>query len=285
MSMRLATFRSLWTNGYDLDGALEECSRGEYDGVEGPVPVELNRRGDFVNKLKDSGVPYIAEITTGGSYVPSTRKMSEHLNDLERRLAASQEAEPLFCTILGGCDAWSLEVSLEFFDCAIQIADQAGAAVSFETHRSRSTFTPWQTAQIIAQLPSLRLTADFSHWCCVCERLVLEEEPELLARLAARTHHVHARVGYEQGPQVPNPAAPEYGSALAAHERWWEAIWQAQEAAGYEFTTLTPEFGPDGYLQAAPFSQEPVASLDVVNEWMAGRQRERFSHFSMTSAA
>ena len=34
--------------------------------------------------------------------------------------------------------------------------------------------------------------------------------------------------------------------------------------------------GRHGYLQAAPFTREPVASLDEINRWMAERQRERF---------
>ena len=42
--------------------------------------------------------------------------------------------------------------------------------------------------------------------------------------LAGRAHHIHARVGCEQGPQVPHPAAPEYQEALTAHERWWTQI-------------------------------------------------------------
>ena len=39
---------------------------------------------------------------------------------------------------------------------------------------------------------------------------------------------------------------------------------------------MTPEFGPDGYLQCQPFSGEPVADLREVNLWMAKRERERF---------
>jgi hypothetical protein len=84
---------------------------------------------------------------------------------------------------------------------------------------------------------------------------------------------------------VPHPAAPEYRAALEAHERWWDALWSAQVLAGCTITTMTPEFGPDGYLQARPFSAEPVASLDEINRWMAARQRERFASFSRESTA
>jgi hypothetical protein len=173
---------------------------------------------------------------------------------------------------------------VEFFGSAMEVAAQFDITAGFETHRNRSTFSPWAARSLIEQLPKLRFTCDFSHWCCVCERLVLDEEPELLATIASRTQHVHARVGYEQGPQVPHPAAPEYSRALVAHERWWQTIWQQQLEAGEHFTTMTPEFGPDGYLHTLPFNEEPVAALDDVNSWLSARQRERFSHFTMNAA-
>lgn len=279
MIMRLLLFRSLWTNGFNFDAALTDCASGCFDGIEGPL------HEGFAAKVRRAGVPFIAELTTGGSYVPETRDLQRHLDDFARKTEAALEANPLFLTVLAGCDAWPLAQSVEFFGRAMEIADRLGVVASFETHRSRATFTPWITAQILAQLPGLRLTCDFSHWCCVCERLVLDEEPELLALFASRAHHVHARIGYDQGPQVPNPAAPEYEAALAAHERWWRVIWDARHAAGAEFVTMTPEFGPDGYLHTLPFTNKPVASLDEINGWMAGRQRERFATFSFAAAA
>ena len=283
--MRLLIFRSLWTNGFDLDAALADCHRGEFDGVEGSVPSDTHLRAAFIASLKDAGVPFIAEITTGGGYVPVTRDLSEHLRDFVRGVEVSLQADPIHCTVISGCDAWTLNQNVEFFGEAIDIAARLGVDVSFETHRSRSTYSPWSTQSLIGQVPELRYTCDFSHWCCVCERLVLDEESELLASIASRTRHIHARIGYEQGPQVPHPAAPEYSRALAAHERWWQIIWKSQLDAGQEFTTLTPEFGPDGYMHTLPFTEEPVAALDEVNCWMAARQRERFSLLPMTAAA
>lgn len=271
--MRLLLFRSLWTNGFNLDAAFADCQAGTYDGVEGPL------RDGFAERLREEGVPYVAEITTGGGYVPDTRELTMHLDDFARKAVSALEAKPLFLTVLAGCDAWSLDQSVEFFGRAQQIVNDLDVIASFETHRSRATFTPWVTAEILRQLPALRLTCDFSHWCCVCERLVLDDEPELLALFVSRTQHTHARIGYDQGPQVPHPAAPEYHAALAAHERWWEEIWRARSAADCEIVTMTPEFGPDGYLQMLPFTKTPVASLDKINAWMATRLRERFASF------
>ena len=274
--MQLQLFRSLWTNGFDLDGALTDCREGTFDGVEGPVPDEIGARRGFAEKLREAKVPFIAEITTGGSYVPETTGSALHLADFRRKAEAALECSPLFITSLAGCDCWPLAQSVDFFGRAIEIAKGLGVTASFETHRSRSTFNPWITRDLLHQLPALRLTCDFSHWCCVCERLVLDGEPEILALCAAHAHHIHARVGYDQGPQVPHPDAPEYRAALGAHERWWDVIWSVYERAGRSAATMTPEFGPDGYLHTMPFKGSPVANLDQINQWMARRMRENF---------
>ena len=42
---------------------------------------------------------------------------------------------------------------------------------------------------------------------------------------------------------------------------------------------MTPEFGPDGYLHEAPFSQEPVGELWQMNQWMANEERRHFNEF------
>ena len=255
-----------------------ECREKAWDGLEGPSPIAPRGRAVFRQRLADEGLSYLAEICTAGSYVPRPHTtVAEHLASFHEQAEAAVECAPLFLTVLGGRDAWSLAESVEFFGAADAFAQSLGVIASFETHRSRALFHPWITREVLRQLPALRLTCDFSHWCCVCERLVLDEEPELLALFAAHAQHIHARVGYDQGPQVPHPAAPEYRAALEAHERWWSAIWEAQQPAGAGFSTMTPEFGPDGYLHTAPFTAEPVGDLVEINHWMAQRQRDRFA--------
>jgi hypothetical protein len=271
--MHLLLFRSLWTNGFDLGAAVADCRSGAFDGIEGPMPADAAPRREFAAVLAGSGTPFVAEVVTGGGYVPTDVSPVRHLDDFRRQAEAALAGSPLFLTVLAGCDAWPLAQSVEFYGQVLDAAAALGVVASIETHRSRPTFNPWATRDLLRQLPGLRLTCDFSHWCCVAERLVLDGELGILALCAERAHHVHARVGYAQGPQVPHPAAPEYRAALEAHERWWDAIWAIQ--ADRDFTTMTPEFGPDGYLHTHPFTTSPVADLDAINHWMAARQRDR----------
>jgi sugar phosphate isomerase/epimerase len=277
--MDIRLFHSLWGHEGSLTAALTSAENYGFDGLEGPVPANPPIRRELLQRLDDTGLDFIAEITTAGSYVPERQASVEtHLSTFEMQAEAAAEMCPLFFTVIAGCDAWPVSQSVDLFGAMMELARRFEITLSFETHRSRSLFNPWVTCEILQQLPKMKLTCDFSHWCVVTERLVMDTEPEALALCARHAHHVHARVGYDQGPQVPHPAAPEYRAALDAHERWWSAIWDVHATQQHrEFTTMTPEFGPDGYLHTLPYTKAPVADLDNINRWMAYRQREHFA--------
>jgi sugar phosphate isomerase/epimerase len=266
----LSVFASAWAFG-GLEACRREVDSGVFDGVEGPLPSTPAE----ARALRDSRVPYIAEICSGGSYAPASSVTFEaHLEDVRSQVAGAAEAGALFCTCLVGSDSWPVAKAVEFLARALELGASFGAQLTFETHRSRPTFHPWATAELLRALPELRLTCDFSHWCVVCERM--PDDEAVLSLVIARARHMHARVGYAQGPQVPDPRAPEYESELLAHESWWRRI-ALSVAARNELVTVTPEFGPDGYLQLTPFTQQPAADLAEINRWMASRQRARLS--------
>lgn len=274
--MKLALFKTLWGHDGDLASAIGMAHEAGFTGIEGPVPTDS---GNFFRQL--DGTPWIAEVTTctpPGGYLPLPHLgVDAHLASLEEGILRSLPGEPLFVTTMAGSDAWGLDDCLRFHEGVLRLQVRHGIIVSVETHRGRPTFNPWRTAEILAAFPELRLTCDFSHWCVVTERLVLDQEPALLETTARHAHHFHGRVGYAQGPQVPDPRAPEFAAELAAHERWWDALLEAMRDRGMETATLTPESGPDGYLQCRPFTGEPVADLWEINRWIGLRQLDRHS--------
>ncbi len=280
--MELKLLRTLWGYAGCPADAVAETLEAGFDGLEGQAPMDQAQWTALGEALEAHRLDDIAGITTAGSYVPERHaSLEDHLASLERGLEACRELRPLRVNCIGGCDAWPESQSLRFFQQAMALADRFGLEIAFETHRSRSLFNPWVTRRLAAELPALRLTADFSHWCVVCERL-MESELDVIEAIAPQVVHIHARVGYDQGPQVPHPAAPAYAGALAAHQRWWEMIWRAQLDAGRAFTTLTPEFGPDGYLHHIPFSEEPVGDLWQINNWMRQHERAHFARFQQS---
>ncbi len=275
--MELRMFRTLWGASGDIDTIAAAAVANGFQGLEGPVPETTEGRTALRAALDRYDLLYIAEITTAGSYVPERRaSVDDHLRSLAQRLAWAHELQPQFVSCIGGCDAWPFTASLRFFREAMALAERESLIISFETHRARSLYNPWITADFARAIPQLRFTFDFSHWCVVCERL-LDTEIDTLVQLAPQAHHIHARVGYAQGPQVPHPAAPEYAAALHAHQRWWEILWAAMAQRGKQVITMTPEFGPDGYLQELPFARIPVADLGEINGWMADTERLHFS--------
>lgn len=276
--MRLCLFKTLWGHSGPLANAVSSAVGYGFHGIEGQSPVTPHERRELKKLMDDSGLTYIAEIVTTGNYVPDRQASPEvHLASFVRQAETAMELNPLFFTTIAGCDAWSLTASVDLLGSITDEALKLGMVASIETHRSRSLFNPWITREVLWQLPYLKLTCDFSHWCVVAERLVMDTEPDVLALCAKHAHHIHGRVGYDQGPQVPHPAAPEYRLALEAHERWWSAIWHEQTLNELAFSTMTPEFGPDGYLHTLPYTNAPVADLDTINLWMAHREREQFA--------
>jgi len=273
--VKLLLFASAWTFG-SFEACRREVVDGHFDGIEGPPPTSEVERRTLRRELEREGIPFVAEVCTGGDYAPpSSVSFERHLEDFRVQAGRAVDGGGRFVNCLAGSDTWSIGRAIDFFGQALDLGAALGADLSFETHRGRPTFHPRATAELLHALPHLRLTCDFSHWCAVCERLV-DDEVSLDAAIS-RAHHVHARVGYAQGPQVPDPRAPEYARELEAHEAWWDRIWLAALGRGDDAVTMTPEFGPDGYLHHLPYSNTPVADLASINRWMAERLRGRFA--------
>lgn len=279
--MQLKLFKTLWGNTLKFDQACQQALIAGFNGVEGQAPLETSEQLHWLSSMQNDGLDYIAEVVTGGDYVPQRDwTPDQHLQELKVRLEASATLSPVLATCLTGCDAWEESKSIDFYGQALEITQQFDFPISFETHRSRPFFNPWATLRIIQQLPRLRLTADISHWCVVCERL-MDSELDTLSQLIPYIEHLHARVGYAQGPQVPHPAAPEYQTELSSHQGVWQSVWQAHHEAGRDVTTMTPEFGPDGYCHQLPFTQAPVADIWQINQWMAQTERDHFERFKL----
>lgn len=284
--MQLRNFKTLWGHTTGIEDAALLAKAANFSGLEAPaVHPDPGHLPALAHALAEHELEWIQEICTAGSYVPRRHaSVSEHLEDLEAQILMGKPLAPRFVNVMAGCDAWPVATSVEFFKAAMDIADKHGVLCSFETHRGRSFYCPWNTAAVLEQLADIRITCDFSHWVVVCERL-MDSEWDAIELAAQHAHHVHSRVGYDQGPQVPHPAAPEYAEALASHQRCWEVVWAAQRERGYQETTMTPEFGPDGYLHHLPFTNAPIADLWDINRWIGATEQQHFAAWSPAATA
>jgi hypothetical protein len=272
--MKLKLVRHLW--GVDLThGLTQYLPRWRdvgYEALEVSIRYVPDRRA-FLGFLKDHSFGWVPQIFSN-DFIPGG-SVREHLDSLRNQIDECLDHGPAFFNAHSGYDNWSPAEAEDFYGEALALEKTIGIPIAHETHRLRYFGTPWQTRHIMQKFPGLRLTCDFSHWVCVCERL-LPDLGDTIALAARQCHHVHARVGFEEGPQVPDPSAPEYALHLQAHENWWSLIWQAQRERGLTESTFTPEFGPPPYLHTLPHTHVPVADLATICDWMARRQTKRF---------
>lgn len=258
-TLNLRFYKSLWgMESMPLPEALALLDEAGYEGVETPLP----------------GVRQIRELGDGRPAIAML--FVEDVETLRRNLDDAGELGVEAVNVHAGKDWWDFQHGCMFFESALEAVRESGLPVTFETHRGRLLFEPQSTAAYLRKFEQLRLTADFSHWTCVCESL-LADQADAVELAVSRTSLVHARVGHEEGPQVPDPRSPRWTAYVERFEAWWDAIRDAHLARGESVLRIDPEFGPPNYLWTDPEDGRPLADLFEVCRWMRDRLRNRWS--------
>ncbi len=267
--MELKLFRHLWGVNEPWETAFPKFKAAGYAGIECGLPTP-DDEARFRDLLAAHQFAFIAQVFTSGADVQA------HVTSFRSQLARAATFAPVLVNCHGGRDAWSATEAQQFYTAVLAAEREMGVAVAHETHRGRILYNPWITRDLLQHFPDLKLSCDLSHWVCVCERL-LTSEGDIIALVAQHGLHLHARVGYENGSQVADPRAPEFAPQLAAHEAWWDMIWDSQAARGMTVSTLTPEFGPPSYQHTLPPTGTPIGDLAEICDWQAARQAQRFA--------
>ena len=169
---------------------------------------------------------------------------------------------PNFINSHTGKDHFSFEENCLVIEAIESFSVQNNIPVYHEIHRGRFTFHSATTLSYLEEYPQLKLVGDLSHWCVVSESM-LQDQEYILDKIIPHIKHIHARVGFEQAPQVINPFAPEWKSYLDQYLVWWQRI--INEHAIMDAYTITPEFGPYPYMPQNPLSKKPLANQYELN--------------------
>ena len=263
--MKLIVYKALWGMTEALRGQIAIIKAAGYDGVESATQ-ECTDPKVLKMQLKDHDLRYISLVYTEGP---------DHVEQLRRHVGNAMEFEPTKIVAHAGRDIMPFVDQVRFLETALRIEEEFGTTIAHETHRRRPFFSPMSTVALLKILPDLKLNIDYSHWCCVTESM-LEDHAEAIAMSAKNAVHLHGRVGYENGPQVPDPRVPEWERCVTKHEAWWALIIREHIVRGAEEFTFTPEYGPATYMHTIPTTGKPVADLWDVCLWGAERFREQF---------
>ena len=277
--MKLEFYITRWGSDHlSLHDFCQKAKDSGYDGVEMLPPEDMKESDEMLAALDGTGLKHICQVgcwSPAGDYETVT---SEYKAMLQRAFEFHQRRDQKveFITSQTGRDYFSFQHNKELLAWTFEACEKHGLGIAHETHRGKFAFAASVTRPYIDQLEKLRILADFSHWACVGESFLEHEQDDLNAAIA-RVDHIHARVGFDEGPQVTDPRAPEWQHAVDHHMDWWQRIVNARKANNEARTTFTSEFGPFPYLHRLPYTNQDIANQWEINEWMMQELKQRIT--------
>ncbi len=230
-----------------------------YDGIDMALPADPTERRQLLDFLDENGMCFV-----GHEYQAEGTDFAAFKANYRHRLTELAAVGPALINSHTGKDYFTLDQQLALIDIAGEISAKTSVKIVHETHRGRMGYSPQAFMECIEHRTDLALTADFSHWTCVTESM-LEHFADTVETAISRTRYVHARVGFEQGPQVSDPRAPEWRYALDRFLGWWDRIVERSRLSGQPTLFFSTEFGPPPYLPTMPYTNRPVANQFEIN--------------------
>lgn len=271
MAMQILFFCPYWGHQHlEIEAFARKVKDAGYDGVEMGFPLDEGARDRAAAVLRDHDLMWIAQY-----HEAQRLDWEAYVQAYERGLRNLAATRPLLMNVHTGRDHFSFEQNAALIERAGSIARETGVRILHETHRGCFSFAAHVTRTYLEAIENLTLTLDLSHWCNVAESL-LEDQSEAVELALSRSGYFHARVGYDQGPQITDPRAPEWQDTVEQHLQWWDRLLDHARQRGEKVFPVAPEFGPFPYLQQAPFTQMPLTNQWEINCYMKDLLTERY---------
>jgi sugar phosphate isomerase/epimerase len=268
--MRILYFCPHWGNTLPFDAFCRRVKKAGYDGVETDLPLATRKKKELLQMLRDNGLLLIGQYwqSVESNYTRNREQYKRHLDNLI-------DASPVMVNAQTGKDYFSFRQNMRLIADAKKRSKASGIPVCHETHRGKFLFSLPVFSAAIKEDPEIQITLDASHWCTVHESLLDDQRPDLQKALRAAAH-IHARIGFEQGPQINDPSAPEWSGLRERYLSWWKVVAGLHEKQGRDLT-VTAEFGPRPYMPLAPRTQKPLTDQWKANLYMVELLRSKFA--------
>jgi sugar phosphate isomerase/epimerase len=277
--MQVKILSPLWGHEHlEYPVFLDKMKDAGYDGFDTWIPDDENEKKLLFDYLQKHEMYIVTH-----QHQAEGNSFTEFKSSFKLQLQKCAEPHPILINSHTGRDYFSFEQNLELIDIAQEFSDKTGITIAHETHRGRLGYSPQMLSEFLKVRNNFSITADFSHWVCVTESM-LENFSEIIEESIFRSKHIHARIGFEEGPQVPDPRAPEWQYAIEHFLAWWDEIILHNRRAGTIILPITTEFGPQPYMPSIPFSNIPVSDQFAINCFMKDLLRKRYHPSSDTNA-
>lgn len=252
---RLRVYQSLWAmQPHDASGDLLP-----FDRVAGMVA--------------DAGYAGLA-LDLGAADVATARQMRPHLEregltpmlvafprsveSLRETLIIARDFGCPFVDVVGQVFPLTVEGAIPVLRRWIEMSDEIGMPIHFETHRNCITNDLFATLSMLDAVPEMRLAADLSHYMVDREfKLPLGAwERGLLSRCLARSDSFQGRVASRQQIQL-QIDFPRHAPWVALFQSLWAeglASWRARNEVGD--VVFLCELGPPEYAMTGPDGRE-----------------------------
>ncbi len=269
--LKINYFCPRWgSESLDWDAFSNKVKASGYDGVETPIPNNPIEKQAMLSSLKKHNL-----LLIGMCFYRAEKDFNLSVTNYKNDLKNIADLKPYLINCHTGQDFMTFEQNKLIIEAASGVAKETGIKIIHETHRGRFTYAANVTKVFIDKLPDIKFTLDISHWCNVHESF-LENQVEAVNAALAHTEHIHSRIGFPEGPQVNDPRAPEWESALNKHLAWWDKVIEIQKQKGSTIFSITTEFGPPGYMPTLPYTQQPVSSQWDINVYMMNLLKKRY---------
>jgi sugar phosphate isomerase/epimerase len=251
---------------------LSNVVENGYDGVEINFPndehfiAEFNAELECIRNTVNPNFIFIAQ-----QVLPNKKEtVNDYIARIRQRLEFLIQLKPNYINSHTGKDFFDFSDNCKIIEICNQLTRVSGIPIWHEIHRGRFSFHLKTLVSYLDIFPKINLIADFSHFCVVSES-DLHDQSDLLSKIYPNIKHIHARIGFEQSPQVNNPFAPEWKTYLEQYLFWWKEIIAIQKNKKSAIFTITPEFGPFPYMPQEPFTKKPLS-----NQWEINLQMKNY---------
>ncbi|MEM9063403.1 MAG: TIM barrel protein [Pseudomonadota bacterium] len=227
------------------------------DGVKIPVEAafEMVAEAGYDGMAIDLGVSDIATARATrplferhelGCLIMAFPKTVEGLRPV---LHMAKEFGAIGVNLIGQVPALTLSEMIPVLRAWIEMAEEEGVPVQFETHRNCITNDLYTTLELIDAIPEMRLCADLSHFLVDREFWypISDHDDALIQRILARSDSFQGRVASREQIQVAI-GFPQNRKWYDLFARWWEdglRSWRARNPHGV--CNFLCELGPPEY--------------------------------------
>lgn len=188
------------------------------------------------------------------------------VEEMRPLLEFSKEMGAPYANVIAPVFPLTVEDAIPIIRTWLEMADDIGMPIKFETHRDCITNDMFMTLQLLDAIPELRLTADLSHYCLNREMSapITAQNQTWIQQLLERSDSFQGRISSHEQIQLPLHF-PQTQKWIGIFKDWWKRGFRSWRTRAGDNETLIflCELGPPEY-----------AFTDANNEELSDRFEE-----------